>query len=125
MFAPPASVSTKKPQSLRDLEKTNYESHSQSQDPLTERIIACAMIVHKELGPGLLESAYEGALAIELKEAGFSIVRGRTYPAIYKGIKVGDYRPDLIVDEEVVIEIKSVERYDPVLLRDGIRQVVL
>jgi GxxExxY protein len=63
---------------------------SNEQDALTERIIACAITVHKELGPGLLEAAYRGALAIELEECGFNVVRERLYPAIYKGIKVGD-----------------------------------
>lgn len=85
-------------------------------DPLTERIIACAMTVHRELGPGLLENAYHAALAIELVTNRFSIVREPTFPAFYRSVKVGEYRPDLIVDQQVVIEVKSVARYDPVFL---------
>jgi GxxExxY protein len=83
---------------------------------LTERIIACALAVHKELGPGLLESTYQGALCIELDLGGFSVIRERCFPAMYRGVTVGEYRPDLIVDDAVVIEIKSVTRYDPVFL---------
>jgi GxxExxY protein len=79
---------------------------AEQRDPLTERIIGCAMAVHRELGPGLLESTYQGALCIELQLGGFSIVRERCFPALYRGMKVGEYRPDLIVDDEVVIEIK-------------------
>ena len=85
-------------------------------DPLTERIIACAMTVHRELGPGLLENAYHAALAIELVSSKFSIVREPTYPAFYRKVKIGEYRPDLIVDDQVIVEVKSVARYDPVFL---------
>jgi GxxExxY protein len=55
-------------------------------------------------------------LAIELVANSFSIVREPTFPAFYRQVKVGEYRPDLIVDEQVVIEIKSVARYHPVFL---------
>ena len=85
-------------------------------DPLTERIIGCAMAVHRELGPGLLENAYHAALAIELVANNFSIIREPTFPAYYRRVKVGEYKPDLIVDDQVVVEIKSVARYDPVFL---------
>ena len=88
----------------------------EERDSLTERIIACAIAVHRELGPGLLESAYHAALAIELQLNGFSIVRERCFPALYRCVKIGEYRPDLIVDGEVIVEIKSVARYDPVFL---------
>jgi GxxExxY protein len=89
---------------------------AEERDPLTERIIACAIAVHRELGPGLLESAYQAALNIELQMSGFSVVRERSFPALYRTIRIGEYRPDLIVDNEVVVEIKSVARYDPVFL---------
>jgi GxxExxY protein len=85
-------------------------------DPTTERIIGCAMTVHRALGPGLLENAYQAALAIELVANNFTIVREPTFPAFYRRVKVGEYRPDLIVDDQVVVEIKSVARYDPVFL---------
>jgi GxxExxY protein len=81
---------------------------------LTERIIGCAIEVHKHLGPGLLEATYEAALCIELEDAGLRIQRQVTYPVIYKGRTIGDYRIDLIIQDAVVVELKSVERFDPV-----------
>ena len=81
---------------------------------LTERIIGCAIEVHRELGPGLLEATYEAALCIELTNAGLKYVRQPTFPVVYKGQAIGEYRLDLIVEHAVVVEIKSVERFDPV-----------
>ena len=87
---------------------------AQERDPLTERIIGCAIEVHRELGPGLLEATYESALCIELQAAGLTFARQVVLPVIYKGHTIGEYRLDLIVEDAVVVEIKSVERYDPV-----------
>ncbi len=81
---------------------------------LTEKIIGCAIEVHRQLGPGLLEGTYEAALAIELESAGVCFERQIIFPVIYKGRKIGEYRLDLLVDKQVVVEIKSVERFDPV-----------
>jgi GxxExxY protein len=81
---------------------------------LTERIIGCAIAVHRELGPGLLESTYEAALCIELRNAGLRFVKQPIFPVVYKGEVIGEYRLDLIVEDEVVIEVKSVARFDPV-----------
>ncbi len=86
------------------------------QDPVTGRIIECAIDVHAQLGPGLLESAYQGAMCVALADARMSVTREKSFPIMYRGARVGDYRPDLIVDETVVVEIKSVARYDPVFL---------
>jgi GxxExxY protein len=83
-------------------------------EELTERIIDCAIEVHRQLGPGLLESNYHAAMAIELHVAGLSFVREPTIPVIYRGIEIGQHRPDFIVEKVVVLEIKRVERYDPV-----------
>ena len=79
-------------------------------DPLTERIIACGMTVHRVLGPGLVEGTYEAAFCIELADAGLSYTRQLHVPIYYKGHLIGEYRPDLIVEDTVVVEIKSVER---------------
>ena len=81
---------------------------------LTERIIGCAIEIHRDLGPGLLEATYEAAFCIEFDLTGLSYRRQLTIPAIYKGHAIGDYRPDLIVEDRIVVEVKSVERYDPV-----------
>src|ERR1043165_6777336 len=81
---------------------------------LTEKIIGCAIEVHRQLGPGLLEATYESALCIELEDAGIKFLRQVPYPVIYKGRNIGDYRLDLIVENAVVLELKSAERHDPV-----------
>lgn len=81
---------------------------------VTERIIGCAIEVHRVLGPGLLEATYEAALCAEFDAAGMEYRRQPVYPVIYKGRVIGDYRPDVIVADAVVVEIKSVERFDPV-----------
>jgi GxxExxY protein len=88
----------------------------EEQDPLTERIIGCAIEVHRELGPGLLEKPYEIALAIALARAGLRFERQRVVPLVYEGVHVGDYFPDLIVEDEVVVEVKSVLKFEPVFL---------
>src|SRR5437660_2039983 len=81
---------------------------------LTEKIIGCAIEVHRQLGPGLLEGTYEAALAIELEIAGLHFERQSIFPVIYRDKKIGEYRLDLLVENAVIVEIKSVERFDPV-----------
>ena len=78
---------------------------------LTYRIIGCGMEVHRLLGPGLSESNYEEALCMELTAAGLSYVRQVSVPVLYKGQQIGEHRPDLVVENGVVVEIKSVERF--------------
>ena len=81
---------------------------------LTERIIGCAIEVHRTLGPGLLEATYEAALAIEFESAGLRFTRQQVVPVNYKGRLIGEHRLDFVVEDSVVVEIKSVERHDPV-----------
>jgi GxxExxY protein len=117
---------------------------------LTEQIIGCAIEVHRHLGPGLLEGTYESALCLELADAGLRCERQVCVPVVYKGRIIGDYRLDLVVEGTVIVEIKSVERHDPVfeaqlltylrvtgkhvgllinfntrMLKDGVRRLVL
>jgi GxxExxY protein len=82
---------------------------------LTESIIAAAIAVHHELGPGMLESAYEACLTYELLDRGFSLERQKPLPLIYRD-QVLDcgYRVDLFVENAVVVEIKCVERFERV-----------
>jgi GxxExxY protein len=80
---------------------------------LTERIIGCAIEVHRQLGPGLLESVYEAAMPIELELAGLAYERQKIVPVVYKGHLIGEHRLDLLVEDAVVVELKSVERFDP------------
>ena len=82
-------------------------------NPLTERIIGCAIDVHKALGPGLLEAIYESALCVALEDAKLRYTRQVRVPAYYKGHLLGEYRVDVIVDNRVLLEIKSVERDNP------------
>src|SRR6185436_97554 len=81
---------------------------------LTEKIIGAAIAVHRELGPGLLEATYESALCVELDDVGLRWSRQLVVPVIYKGRTIGEYRLDLMVEERVVVELKSVERFEPV-----------
>ncbi len=83
-------------------------------DKLTESIIGCAIEVHRHLGPGLLEAAYEAALCIEIELAGLKYQRQVSIPALYKERTIGEYRIDLVVEDAVIVEIKSVDRFDPV-----------
>jgi GxxExxY protein len=83
-------------------------------DPLTEAIIRCALDVHRSPGPGLLESTYEAALCIEMARAGLTYERQVAIPATYKGASIGEYRVDVIVEDAVIVEVKSVERLQPV-----------
>src|SRR5262245_53478878 len=81
---------------------------------ITEKIIGCAIEVHRQLGPGLLESTYFNALCIELELKNLQFQRQPNIPVSYKGCAIGTYRPDLLVEEAVIVEIKSVDRFDPV-----------
>jgi GxxExxY protein len=80
----------------------------------TERIIGCAIEVHRQLGPGLLEATYEAALCVEMEITGLRYVRQVVYPVVYREREVGQYRLDLLVKGAVVVEIKSAARFDSV-----------
>ena len=118
---------------------------------LTEQIIGAAIAVHRELGPGMLEKAYERCLAFELADRGLQFERQKALPLCYRGVhlEVG-YRVDLLVENLVVVEVKSIERLERVhsaqvlsylrmlklnvglvinfnvqlLVRDGVRRIV-
>ena len=80
---------------------------------ITERVIGCAIEVHRQLELGLLESIYEAALCIELERTGIGFERQLPFSVSYKGCVIGDLRLDLLVEQLVVVEIKSVERIEP------------
>jgi len=84
------------------------------ENAITERVIKRAIEVHRQLGPGLLESVYEEALDIECKFSGLNILRQFTVTVLYRGKTIGEYRPDMLINDLVIVEIKSVERFDPV-----------
>lgn len=82
---------------------------------LTYKVIGFAIEVHKELGPGLLESAYQECLFYELKKAGLKVEKEKALPIIYKEVKLDHgYRIDLLVENNLVIEIKTVENFTDV-----------
>jgi len=123
----------------------------QSINEITEKIIGAAIAVHKELGPGLLESAYEACLVYELAQSGLKVENQKPLPVFYRGVNVDcGYRIDLLVEDQVIIELKSIEKLEPIheaqllsylklsghkigllinfnvrLLRNGIRRFVL
>ncbi len=81
-----------------------------SNNDLTGIIIGCAMDVHTQLGPGLLESAYQECLLYELVEKGLRVEKEKAMPIVYKEVKLDHgYRIDLLVENKIVIELKSVE----------------
>ena len=77
---------------------------------LTEKIIGCAIEVHRVLGPGLPEAVCETALCIELQSQDIPFKRQVGVPIHYKGQLISEHRPDLIVADEIVVEVKSIER---------------
>ncbi|MEM7028016.1 MAG: GxxExxY protein [Chloroflexota bacterium] len=117
---------------------------------LSKKIIGAAIEVHRHLGPGLLESAYKACLAYELEKLGLLVERQKACPLVYKDLQLPQaYRLDLCVEEQIVIELKVVEKLSPVhaaqvlsylkfsgyplgllinfnvrLLRDGIRRFI-
>ena len=126
------------------------ESERLRTNNLTDKIIGLAIEVHRVLGPGLLESAYEECLSFELEKAGVNFTRQVPLPVVYKGVKLDcGYKMDVVVEDLIIIELKAVERLIPVheaqllsylklyekkvglllnfhvpLLRDGIKRIV-
>ena len=82
---------------------------------ITETIIGSAIAVHKSLGPGLLESAYEACLAFEMADRGLSVERQKALPVVYRDVKLDcGYRIDLLVEEKVIVELKAIDRLLPI-----------
>jgi len=75
---------------------------------LTDRIISSAIHVHRELGPGFLESIYEEALAVEFALSGVQFIRQKPIPLFYKDHQVGEHRLDFLVEGKIVVELKAI-----------------
>ena len=91
------------------------DAETQRVNEITEKIIGCAIEVHRHLGPGLLESAYEECTCHEIVESGLLLERQIPLPVIYKGIRLDcGYRMDAVVERLVVVEFKTVEKLLPV-----------
>ena len=81
-----------------------------TENQISEKIIGCAIEVHKALGPGLLESAYLECLFFELQNAGLNVEKQKALPLVYKEIRMdAGYRIDILVENKVIIELKSVD----------------
>jgi GxxExxY protein len=79
-------------------------------DPLSNKVIGCAIEVHRELGPGLLESSYQASLAHELSRAGIRFVQQHPMPVVYKNVQLDcGYRIDMLVEDQLILELKAVE----------------
>ncbi len=97
-----------------------------NENELSHLILQCAFMVHSELGPGLLESAYEECLAYELQRHGLIVEKQKALPLVYKSVKLdAGYRLDLLVNSKVVIEIKSVEAINDIHLAQVITYLKL
>jgi GxxExxY protein len=82
---------------------------------LTERVIGACIEIHRTLGPGLLESAYEECLCHELRLAGLGFERQRPLPVAYKGVQLDcGYRLDLVIEEKLIVELKAVQELLPI-----------
>jgi GxxExxY protein len=79
---------------------------------LSQKIIGAAYNVHKELGQGFLEKVYKNALAIELQEAGINCALEVPMSVLYRGVVVGDYVADMIVEDKVIVEVKAVAEHE-------------
>ena len=89
--------------------------HQTSANQLTEKVIGAAIKIHRRLGPGLLESAYETCLVFELKELGLRVEQQKAVPLVYDAVKLEcGFRADLVVNGTIVVELKCKERLHPV-----------
>lgn len=96
------------------------------ENQITEAIIGSAIKVHKALGPGLLESAYQECLFYELKKAGLKVEKEKSLPLIYEEVRLDcGYRVDLIVEDQIIIELKSVEELTDIHLAQVITYLKL
>ena len=128
-----------------------FEARDYPEKDLTERIIGAAIEVHKQLGPGLLESVYQACLARELSLCGIDFEQEKSIPVQYKGVQLDiGYRLDFLVDNKVVVELKTVDEltgthkaqlltylkitgckvgllinFNAALLKDGIKRLIL
>lgn len=91
------------------------EAQRSELNELSHRVLGFCIEVHRELGPGLLESAYEEALTYELTVAGYRVERQREMPLLYKGMKLDcGYRIDMVVEDKLILELKAVNELLPV-----------
>src|SRR5881392_4514576 len=81
---------------------------------LTDRIIAAAIRVHRELGPGFLESIYEEALAVEFALSGIQFIRQHSIPLFYRDHQIGEHRLDFLVEGKIIVELKAITELEDI-----------
>ncbi len=101
------------PEGFREIRGRDVNGEEYLHKDLTERIIGCAIKVHRELKAGFVESIYENALAHELARAGLNVAQQVTYPVRYDDVLVGEHRADMVVENKVVVELKAVSELAP------------
>ncbi len=98
-----------------DFNRRERRDRREDIDEVSSKIIGAAIAVHKELGPGLLEPAYEACLAYELVQQGLKVERQKELPVVYRGVRLDcGYRMDMLVENCVVVELKAVDKLAPV-----------
>lgn len=90
---------------------------AENYDELTGKIIGCCYDIHNQLGPGFLEKIYVNALKVKLKQQGIAFQAEKEFSVIFENIVVGKFRCDLFVEEQVIVELKSVTGYQPKLFQ--------
>lgn len=100
-----------------DNTELHKEQNSMNENEITSEIIKCSIEVHKSLGPGLLESAYKECLFYELQKSGLTVEKEKPLPLIYKEVNLEcGYRADLFVNDQIIVEIKSVDTLNDIHL---------
>lgn len=98
--------------------RTRCNTRKMNENAIAKQVVDAAYKVHVTLGPGLLESAYEAALAHEIQKRGLRVDRQVSIPLVYDAVELGEgFRADLIVEDLVIVEVKSVEQVAPVTFR--------
>jgi GxxExxY protein len=98
-----------------DMAEESTKAGTQLRDSeITESIIGAAITVHRELGPGFLESIYEQALAVEFAMQGIGFVRQKTIPLFYRDHRIGEHRLDFLIEDKIIVELKAVEALENV-----------
>lgn len=97
-----------------------------SENEITERVIGCGIKIHRTLGPGLLESAYEACLQFEMLKVGLFVERQKPIPLIYEQVKLDcGYQADLLIERKVIVEVKAVEALNEVHLMQTLTHIKL
>ena len=101
------------------MDRFNHEAHEGheaiTEEEVAREIVDAALAVHRTLGPGLLESAYEQCLVLELNRRGVAVERQKDVPIVYQGMRIdAGYRIDLLVGGSIIVELKAVDRLAPV-----------